>query len=209
MGGMFDPVHNGHLSIALNTQQNLQLDRLALLPCGTPVHRPDDLTPATHRLAMLELAVQDHTGLVVDDRECRESVPSYAFNSLTAIRRENPEAILYYLMGQDAFNKFHTWYHWQEILELTHIVVAARPGATSDLDADLAREVQARTVNNVDEMRCSTQGKIFTLEIPLLDISSTMVRERVRCHEGIDDLVPAAVADYIDTNGLYTPENTA
>jgi len=209
MGGMFDPVHNGHLNIALGTQQRLQLDRLALLPCGIPVHRANDLTPAMHRLAMLHLALQDHAGLVVDDRECLEPAPSYAFNSLQAIRRENPEAALYYLVGQDAFNKFHTWYHWREIFGLTHIVVAARPGATAETGGELSGEVRVRKVESVDELKQSTCGKIFTLEMPMLDISSTMVRERVSRHEPIDDLVPTSVADYIETNGLYTAENNA
>ncbi len=209
MGGMFDPVHNGHLNIAQMTLQSLQLDRLALLPCGTPVHRPDNLTPAMHRLAMLSLAIHDQAGLVLDDRECRESTPSYAYNSLADIRRENPRSILFNLMGQDAFYKFHTWYNWREILELTHIVVAARPGALSEYNLDMKKELLARTVKTVNELKNSTHGKIFNLEIPLLDISSTRVRERVRRHEAFDDLVPAAVADYIETNGLYTPENNA
>lgn len=206
MGGMFDPVHNGHLNIAMTAQRDLQLDHLALLPCGNPVHRANDMAPAAHRLAMLALAVQGCPALGVDDRECRQATPSYAINSLRAIRAERPGTRLYYLMGQDAFNQFHTWLDWRGIFGLAHIVVAARPGAATQLDVELAREVGDRQVADVAGLRSAKSGNILFMEMSMLDISSSQIRSRLSRHEAIDDLVPATVADYIHTNGLYTPE---
>ena len=209
MGGMFDPVHNGHLHIARTMLGTLQLDELALLPCGNPVHRDNDMAAAEHRLAMLDLALTGQQGLIVDDRECRTGAPSYALGSLQAIREERPGARLYYLMGQDAFNNFHTWYGWREILAIAHVVIAGRPGYTPTLAEGLGREYTARLVADIGKLKASPWGKFFNLELAPMDISSSMIRDRLARHEAVTGLVPPAVADYIRTHGLYTPENNA
>lgn len=206
MGGMFDPVHNGHLGIASATLSLLKLDALVLLPCGQPVHGKTIIASCSHRLAMLRLATRENSSLLVDDRECRVDSPSYAFDSLQAIRKERPETRLYYLMGRDAFNSFHSWYRWQDIFSLAHIVVAARPGYDPVLPAPLQQEFNSRNAASVEELKASQAGRIHLATLELSDLSSTTIRERLARNEAIDGLVPANVAEYIHANKLYTPE---
>jgi len=207
MGGMFDPVHNGHLAIATDSLKLLQLDSLHLLPCGQPVHGKQLAASAVHRKAMLDLAVQGKRNLHVDDRECRLDAPSYTFATLAAIREEFPAARLYYIMGQDAFNQFDTWYRWQDILDLAHIVVAGRPGFRPVLKETLLEAIQGRQVVSPGEMKECGNGKVLFAELALLDISSTLVKESLARGKNIDELVPKPVAQYIQANGLYSLEN--
>ena len=203
MGGMFDPVHYGHLNTARAVCRHLQLDDLHFLPCGNPVHRPGLLEDAAQRLAMLALVTDDTAGLHVDDRECRSAAPSYTIDSLRAIRAERSGCRLYYVMGQDAFNGFHTWKAWREIFGLAHLVVAARPGYAPDLAPELAGELRDRKANTREQMKEADCGLIYLAQLEDLDISSTLVRDRLRRGEAVDALLPPAVAAYIKDHGLY------
>jgi len=94
LGGMFDPVHFGHLNIALSSLEKLKLDEVHLLPCGQPVHKNALFTSSKHRLAMLQIVANENPFLSIDERECRSAEPSYTLKSLQAIRHENPDARL-------------------------------------------------------------------------------------------------------------------
>lgn len=206
MGGMFDPVHNGHLAIARTVLERLALDALYLLPCGNPVHREGFYAATEHRLAMLHLALEGDEALHVDDRECRSGDPSYTFNTLRAVQRDHPGCRLYYVMGADAFASLPSWYRWRDLFAQAHLVVAARPGHEQDLDPVLAAELAARSVATPAELKARDSGGILTTRFEWLDVSSSQVRERLRRGAAIDDLVPEQVAHYIHTNRLYTPE---
>jgi len=206
MGGMFDPVHIGHLQTARNLLDYLELDTIRLLPCGNPVHRDSLKASARHRLAMLDLALSDDSRIVTDDRECSSPEPSFAIDSLEAIRHESPSCRMFYIMGQDTFNALDSWKRWQDILALVHVVVAARPGYQPQLSAALAAELVAREVKDVPSLKQYNGGKILITRQELLDISSSMVREKILNRESIKALVPLEVAAYIQANGLYTTE---
>ena len=206
MGGMFDPVHYGHLQAARNALLTLGLDKVCLLPCGTPVHRDTLVAPAHHRLAMLDLALADEALICVDDRECRSAEPSYTINSLRGIREENPQCRLFYIMGQDAFNSLPGWREWRQILDLVHVVVVARPGYRVDFSADLAQEFDRRSVASASELKQDVSGRILLARHELLDISSSAIREKIARRESVDELLPPAVTAYIQANGLYSTE---
>jgi len=210
MGGMFDPVHQGHLKIALTSLEKLQLDAIRLLPCGNPVHRSGVFASSQHRLAMLRLAVEDYLDIGIDDRELKSDDPSFTLTSLQKIKQELPDARLYFIMGQDAFNNFNTWHRWQEIFLLAHIIVAARPGYQLNPAKELAAELNQRMVSSVEKLKQAENGKILITEYDLLDISSSMVRETVLGHKSlaglVPELVPEKVAQYINTHKLYARE---
>ena len=208
MGGMFDPLHNGHLTIALASLELLQLDALHFLPCGNPVHKNEDFASSAHRLAMLELGVKDIDNIQIDARECQSEAPSYTQNSLKSIRSESPGSRLFFILGQDAFNSLTTWNRWEEIFLLAHIVIAGRPDSESDLPPKLLSEFNNRRVNSVEEMKQSEHGKILTANFPMIDISSTMVRERINGGSDFQELVPSLVAQYIHTHNLYITEKS-
>ena len=208
MGGMFDPVHNGHLNIALTSLELLQLDALHFLPCGNPVHKNEDFASSAHRLAMLELGVKDIDSIQIDARECQSEAPSYTQSSLKSIRSENPGSRLFFILGQDAFNSLTTWNRWEEIFLLAHIVIAGRADIEIELPAKLLSEFNNRRVNSVEEMKQYKHGKILTESFPIIDISSTMVRERINGGSDIQGLVPPLVERYIHSHNLYMTEKS-
>jgi nicotinate-nucleotide adenylyltransferase len=157
---------------------------------------------------MLELGVKDIDNIQIDARECQSEAPSYTQNSLKSIRSESPGSRLFFILGQDAFNSLTTWNRWEEIFLLAHIVIAGRPDSESDLPPKLLSEFNNRRVNSVEEMKQSEHGKILTANFPMIDISSTMVRERINGGSDFQELVPSLVAQYIHTHNLYITEKS-
>lgn len=206
MGGMFDPVHSGHLELARKARAYCGLDAVKLIPAGVPVHRDPPVASAEQRIAMLELACAPHAWLQVDPRECRSTAPSYTYTTAVALRAENPDAVLFLLLGLDAFLAFDTWYRWQDLLGLVHLLVAVRPGYVYQacrLERGFREDLNARLVANADAAAQYAAGKILHAALDLPDISSTQVRRMVRTGQDIAALVPAGVAAYIAAKGLY------
>lgn len=209
MGGMFDPIHYGHLNIAQNCLQALALDALRFIPCGVPVHRDNTLTDSRHRLEMLKLAISGQDKFSVDDRECCSKEPSFTHSSLRSIREENPQVRLFFLMGLDAFNSLPTWHRWAEIFELAHLVVATRPGVIPAYDGVLQQEYAKRAANSIEEMKQTHYGRIYTAAFEEKDISSSMIRERVARDDSLSGLVPRDVEIYISNEHLYKEVQTS
>src|SRR5204863_186003 len=127
-GGTFDPIHYGHLRTAFELWQTLKLAEVRFMPSGNPPHRVRTLADAALRVQMVRVAVADQPAFIVDDREVRRAGASYTFDTLTELRRENPERSLCLLLGMDAFLGLPSWHRWRELFELAHVVVAHRPG---------------------------------------------------------------------------------
>ena len=152
MGGMFDPVHVGHIKVALAAQQVLQLDQVRLVPCSIPNHRDHALCSSLQRLDMLHLAVNDYPSLVVDDRELNRPGTSYTYDTLLSVREEFREAALYFVLGVDAFASLDQWHRWLELFELCHFVVIERPGFTGDWSEALEEQMVRRRATAVSEL---------------------------------------------------------
>jgi nicotinate-nucleotide adenylyltransferase len=207
MGGMFDPVHKGHVQLATRARDYCGLDTLKLIPTGNAVHRDQAVASAAQRIAMLELASVAYAWLQVDARECERDAPSYTYETASAVRAENPDAALFLVLGLDAFLAFDTWHRWQDLLVLVHLLVAVRPGYRYEscrLDRGFRDVINDRRTTTADTAAQRTAGRIVMAELDLPDISSTQVRHMVRKGEDISQLVPATVADYIAANKLYT-----
>jgi nicotinate-nucleotide adenylyltransferase len=210
MGGMFDPVHNGHVQLATRARAFCALDSVKLIPVGTPVHRDQSFATAAQRIAMLELACDAcdaQEWMQVDARECSSAVPSYTYDTAATLRAEHPDAALFLLLGLDAFQAFDSWHRWRELFDLVHVLVAVRPGYAWEscrLARDFREEVARRLTTTADAAAQRTAGRVVRAALDLPDISSTQVRHKVRKGEDISALVPAAVAGYIAANNLYT-----
>lgn len=189
-GGSFDPVHHGHLRSALEVKQQLQLDELRLLPSGNPPHRDRARVSAGHRLAMLELAVAQAPGIVIDPRELEHDQPSYTIDTLESLQAQAPKAALTLIIGMDQFSAFDTWHRWQELLQKVNLAVMERPGEVISSSAEqiLAGKFAER---------------ISIIKVTQLDISSSRIRAELGKEREIQFLVPLAVRDYIVKNGLY------
>ncbi|MDX1492020.1 MAG: nicotinate-nucleotide adenylyltransferase [Pseudohongiellaceae bacterium] len=203
MGGMFDPVHKGHLAIALEALESLNLEHVRLVPCHIPNHRQGAFADTAQRLAMLELLVKEYPGLIVDDREAARDSVSYTVETLSLIREESPDRPLVFVLGWDSFCSLPSWHRWRELFDLAHLAVMSRGGDTSSLPQELQKELQHRQVPSAREIRWESSGQCIMLDSVCVNISSTQVRESLELGENIDELVPSVVAQYIHRSGIY------
>lgn len=203
LGGTFDPVHNGHLRVAIEAVEALGLAALHLLPLNRPGHRGPPVAAAAHRLAMLEAAVR--APLVADGSEIARGGVTYTVDTLLELRALHPRRPLCLVVGRDAFHGLPSWHRAGELLGLAHVVVAARPdeggGALAGLDELIGNAQSAR----VSDLLHSPAGRVYFLDIPLLPIASSDLRARLQQGRSIRHLVPEAVDDYIRAHGLYRP----
>ncbi len=204
LGGMFDPVHLGHLQLARLALQELALDELRMVPCHVPNHRAPAAASTQARLEMLRLATQDDARIVVDDRECRREEVSYTVDTLRSLRSDFPEATLVLVLGVDAFAGLERWHHWQQLFELAHLLVVSRPGGPESLSSTLTELLDRCQVDTVQEMLERPSGAVLRSWNMQLDISSTAVREALQARRDTSLLLPACVQEYIDVHGLYT-----
>ncbi|MDP1931661.1 MAG: nicotinate-nucleotide adenylyltransferase [Gammaproteobacteria bacterium] len=203
MGGMFDPVHRGHLAVATEALNVLDLDELRMVPCHLPSHRGPAAASAQDRVAMLRLATEYDRRLLIDERECFRFGVSYTVDTLEALRREFSQDSLVLVMGADAFRGLAGWHCWQQIPQLAHIAVVSRPGVLNEIPDACASELQGRQVACAEQLFAARKGKLIMLSNLQLEISSTLVREKLESHDAIDTLLPDAVAGYIKVHGLY------
>ena len=200
-GGSFDPIHNGHLRAAYEVGLHFKLDHIRLIPCGHPPHREQAQATAQQRLMLLHLAVKTSQFFVVDDRELQSEQTSFTYNTLMSLRKEFTNNPLFLLIGSDAFTHIDSWYNWQQLLDLAHIVVMARPDEELQLPESLQLWYQNHRGQQGDEQLKA--GKIWPVSTTQLAISSTSIRQNLT--KGISPifLMPDAALQLIEQLGLY------
>lgn len=204
-GGTFDPVHNGHLHIARHARDSLDAE-IRMMPAADPPHRAPPGASAVHRARMLELAIAGEPGLLVDPRELQRDTPSYSIDTLREIRAQRGgEAPVALLIGADSLAGLAQWKDWRELFELAHFVVAARPGIALDdsLPEPLPAFLRERWAGSLSDLHAAPAGRVLGLHNQLHEGSATRVRDRIAARQPWRDLVPAAVANYIDRHQLY------
>ncbi|MFN3422401.1 MAG: nicotinate-nucleotide adenylyltransferase [Armatimonadota bacterium] len=184
-------MHYGHLLAAEEARYRFALSQVIFVPCGIPPHKkPYEVTPAEHRYAMTVLATASNQYFAVSRVEIDRPGPSYAVDTVKIFRHQLGEGNeLFFITGVDAVLEILTWKSHEELIQLCRFIAVTRPG----YDAQKLQE----------KLPPSYLTKIDLLVIPGLDISSTMIRERVRKGEPIRYLTPDAVCDYIVKHGLY------
>lgn len=202
-GGTFDPVHHGHLRVAEEVRETLGLRDFRLLPAADPPHRKRTHASAGHRLAMLELALEDHPLMTIDRRELEREGPSWMVVTLESLRREWPERPLLLILGQDSANGLAGWHRWRELPDLAHLVVMTRPGERSAYAGELGRLLAGREVHAPGDLMRQTAGRLLHLDVTPLEISSTRVRDLLCRGRDVSGMVPASVLAYIRRHGLY------
>ena len=189
LGGTFDPIHIGHLVMASYAIDALDLDRVWFMPAQTPPHKQREITDVAHRAEMVRLAVNLDSRFTFSDLDLRGDRPSYTSELLTILGESLTGTELFFLIGADSLATFSTWHEPEVILEKAVLGVAERPGSTID-----------------NSVRSSVQGlatRIREFDSPLIELSSTEIRERRALHKSITYLVPEVVENYIIENGLY------
>lgn len=182
-----------HLALARTALQQLQLDALYVFPTGHAWHKSRTLSPAVHRLAMVQLAFGDIPNVVVDPREIQREGPTYTIDTLNELRAEQPQAELFLLMGEDQAARLPSWHGWRDIVQAAIISVALRADNTS-----------ASSLSKPEFVPQSLpSGRFQALHLPPMALSATDIRHRAATSQGIAHLVPEGVARYIDQHHLY------
>lgn len=212
-GGTFDPVHNGHLAIARAARDALAVDGqpvdIHMLPAADPPHRAPPGAGAVDRAAMVQLAIADTPGLLLDRREIERGGRSWSVDTMHALRAEfGPDVSIAWLVGADSFVGLPTWKCWRELFGLTHFVVAERSGSAVDgtLAPELAEVLVGRWAEEPAALRRSAAGLVLRLHQPLQAHSATDLRQRIAAGLPWRHLLPPRVADYIIAHRLYGAE---
>lgn len=202
-GGTFDPIHFGHLRTAFELLQALRLSEMRFMPAGNPPHRESTIASAEVRLAMVQAAVDDQPGFVVDDREIRREGLSYSVDTMRTLREDFPDRSLCLIVGMDAFLGLPKWHQWRELLNLTHLVVAHRPGWRAPSMGPLGELLVDRGTGRINDLHEALSGCIYIHAVTQLEISSTEVRKSIAAGRDPRYLMPDAVRSIIGQTGCY------
>ena len=193
-GGTFNPIHTGHVRLVKAYQKQLELDRVLIIPTCVPPHKAEeDLADGQDRLEMCRLAFLEDQRFQVDDLELRRGEKSYTVDTLEALHNQWPEDTFYLIMGSDMFLTVTQWKDYERIFQLAVICAGAR---------ELGIKCRLENWGKQLEYRYGTRWRV--IDFSPLPISSTQIRQRIRCGESVKGLVPDRVAEYLHQTGLYT-----
>jgi len=185
LGGTFDPVHLAHVALAHAALDVFDLHELRWVPAGRPWQKAHHITAAEHRLAMVQLAIEGEPRFGIERIEIEREGASYTLDTVRTLQQREPDNELFLIIGQDQYAGLHSWDRWQELLARVTLAVANRPGVAAAVDPQVMAQPHR------------------AVPLPMLDISSTDIRQRVAGGLDISTLVPHAVARYIDQHRLY------
>lgn len=202
-GGSFDPVHAGHLHVARTLCDRFHPDRLDFVPAARSPLKGDG-APAGDRLAMLRLAVAGQRDLGIDARELERPAPSFTIDTLRAVRQEQgPVRPILFILGLDSLLALPRWREWRALTEVAHLLTVHRPGERRSPSPGLAEWLNGRRCDDPDLLECSPNGRVFVVDIPPCDVSSTAIRHALARGDAPETLpLPPAVAQYIRQHPL-------
>lgn len=183
LGGLFDPIHNGHLSLCRQIQKKLNLDKILFIPSYHPPHK-DRYSDYLQRCKMTVLGILGQPDFELSTLESKIEGPSYTVHTLKRLHLLFPDYEIYFIIGSDNLAKMEEWHKPEEIFRMSTVVMGNRPG----------EEGRKRGI---------FEDKLMRIKIEPVNISSTEIREAVKRGESIEHLVPPAVAQYIAEVGLY------
>ena len=191
LGGTFNPIHVGHLLIAQDALEQGELDCVRFIPTALPPHKhADHLATAAQRLAMVRLAIRGDDRFALDDLEIKRGGKSYSVDTLTELRRREPEAQFYFIIGGDSLAELHTWKNVARLVELCSFIVVTRPGFKSVANMKLGAAVRRKL-------------RLQFVAGHLCEVASRDIRSRVARGQSVRYLVPENVFRYIQLRKLY------
>ena len=189
MGGTFDPIHVGHLAIADDVREALELERILFVPAGTPPHKPaGEVTPVQHRVAMVEAAIADNGAFELSRVEVDRAGPSFTVDTVEQLAATFDVTVI---LSAETFHELPTWHEPDRLFAAARVAVVPREGYAAPDPAWLSRAFPGR------------EDRVRYVEAPHLGVSSTGIRARIAAGRTIRYLVPVAVATYVAAHGLY------
>ncbi len=193
MGGTFNPIHVGHLIIAEIAYEQYELDKVLFMPASQPPHKiGEPIEEDVYRVAMVKLAINDNPHFELSLMEINRPGLSYTAMTMEQLAHEYPDTEFYFIVGGDSIAAIETWREPEKVLRLGHMVACVRDQVDNK-----------RLDQQIDYLKKKYQTEVFKLEVPKMDISSTMIRERLQSNNGVKYLVPDNVIAYINKHGLY------
>ena len=209
LGGSFNPIHYGHLLLADEVLETLDLDRLLFVPAASPPHKPaSQLAPAADRCEMVRLAIADHPKFAVSDLELQRPGPSYTVDTLEALAAGGDE--LFYVVGSETFLDLLTWREPRRVAKLARLVVIPRAGSPFDVESAAAQKV-LRDIGVeggfVTDLRAGVPSRgVLIVHATSLPLSASELRRRVRAGQSVAFRMPPAAIAYVRAPGLYRAE---
>ena len=194
LGGTFDPIHNGHLLMAEEAMARLNLTMVLFVPAGQPWLKVDSpISAAEHRVQMVHLAIADKPYFKLSGMEIERAGPSYTVDTIAELRSQLDEGDeLFFILGQDNLTQLPQWKEPSRLVEMCYLVAVPRPGSPSpDLKA-------------LEAAIPGVSQRVMLMDKPVIDISASVIRDRVAWGLSIHHLVPEPVSKYIRKHGLYT-----
>lgn len=194
-GGSFNPIHHGHLIVASRAAEAIGAQRVVLLPCATPPHKPVGvLAPAAQRLEMCRRATAGDSRFEVDDWETRQSGANYTLLTVQHFQAAHPHWRLHWLIGMDSLLELHTWHRAPDLVEACTLVTVARPGFEPGMLAALRPLLSEPQIARL---------LAHVLATPPIGISASDIRRRISQGASIRYLTPDSVVQYIHDARLY------
>ena len=204
-GGTFDPVHNGHVLTISELLEKLPFEKILVIPNFQPPHKESSQVSYKHRYEMASMAFKDIPKTIVDNRESLRDGPSYAIETVKEIMSEEEGVRVVMIVGSDSFVDIHSWYKWQDLINLVDFVIMKRP------ELPLSKNKKAKDLVNVKGFKKDlfedSKLNIFEIEVTPFKISSSSIREKIVKGKKIDHLVNTLVKEYIKKHGLYGAES--
>lgn len=194
LGGTFDPIHFGHISVAEAVLNQTNVEKVLLIPCGNPPHKEiEGVLDGCTRLEMARLAVEGHKDMVVSSIEIDRSGTTYTVDTVAQLKDLLGDEVEFkFITGADAIHYIKTWKDYKHLLRMCSFIAVTRPGYNKNA---LANEIQQME----EDFKCD----IEFIEIPPVDVSSSQIRENISNGLSINGMVPHKVEEYILRNGLY------
>lgn len=194
MGGTFNPIHLAHLYIAYEAKEQLNLDKVMFMPAGNPPHKKGSIIDAKFRSEMVSKAIENYEGFEINSYEINKNGYSYTYETLNALRE--PGVKLYFIAGADSLMDIEKWKNTKDVLKNCTFVVFNRG------------EFDRETLNGQKEyLESKYSAEIILLEIMNIDISSTIIRQRIKEGKRVDFFLPNKVLEYINDNNIYRGTN--
>lgn len=199
-GGTFDPIHLGHLIIAEQTRDSLELEKIIFIPNGNPPHKNSVYTDKKFRLEMIKLAIEDNSKFEVSEIETNKPGLCFTIDTIAELK-QSLDKEMFFIMGADSLINFKTWHRYEELLEMCNFAVF--PRIIENMGRTEENQGRDKLQKWIEDNLNTAEDKFIFIDFPILDISSTEVRKKINGKKSLKYLVPDRVIEYINEKKLY------